>query len=92
MTSAVYCTQSGNLAGSGCTSTATGWYERSNMPSECTQHQNTNTNHRPVLKRRKKALPAIRAVQQAAHHPALPVPLPAQVPVRHRLHLPRQLK
>ena len=42
VTSAVYCTQSGNLAGPGCP-TATGWYERSNMPSECTQHQNTNT-------------------------------------------------
>ncbi len=43
VTSAVYCTQSGNLAGSGCTSTATGWYEKNNMPSRCTQHQNTNT-------------------------------------------------
>ena len=32
VTSAVYCTQSGNLAGPGCP-TATGWYERSNMPS-----------------------------------------------------------
>ena len=42
VTSAVYCTQSGNLAGP-CCPTATGWYERSNMPSECTQHQNTNT-------------------------------------------------
>ena len=48
--------------------------------------------HRPVLKRRKKAHPAIQAVQKAAHHPVLPVPLPAQVPVRHRLHLLRQLK
>ena len=42
VTSAVYCTQSGNLAGPGCP-TATGWYEKNNMPSTCTQHQNTNT-------------------------------------------------
>ena len=42
VTSAVYCTQSGNLAGPGCP-TATGWYEKNNMPSQCTQHQNTTS-------------------------------------------------
>ncbi len=41
--SAVYCTQSGNLAGAGCGSTATGWYDKNHMPSTCTQHQASQT-------------------------------------------------
>lgn len=36
--SAVYCTQTGNLATGGCSSTATGWYDKNNMPSTCTAH------------------------------------------------------
>lgn len=35
LTSAVYCTESGFLASDGCTSTATGWYSKSNMPGHC---------------------------------------------------------
>ncbi len=35
--SATYCTKSGDLAGSACTSTATGWYKKTNMPGTCTQ-------------------------------------------------------
>ena len=30
-----YCTISGLLAGDGCTSTASGWYKTSNLPSQC---------------------------------------------------------
>lgn len=42
VTSAVYCAESGNLAGPGC-KPATGWYEKNHMPATCTQHQHTNT-------------------------------------------------
>ena len=34
--SATYCTVSGDLAGSACTSTAIGWYKNDNMPGTCT--------------------------------------------------------
>ncbi|MFQ9793087.1 MAG: hypothetical protein ACLRX7_07495, partial [Acutalibacteraceae bacterium] len=90
VTSAVYCTQSGNLADCAVQQQLVGMKE-----AICLQNVRNikiQIQHRPVLKRRKKALPAIQAVQKAAHHPVLPVPLPAQVPVRHRLHLLRQLK
>ncbi len=33
-----YCTSSGLLATPNCTSTDTGWYKKSNVPSMCTQH------------------------------------------------------
>ncbi len=36
---ATYCTQSGDIANSGCGSTATGWYDKSRMPAVCTQHE-----------------------------------------------------
>ena len=35
--SAEYCTKSGDLAGSACTETATGWYKKSNLPGNCTE-------------------------------------------------------
>ena len=34
--SATYCVKSGDLAGSACTETATGWYKKSNIPGNCT--------------------------------------------------------
>ncbi|MBQ7937930.1 MAG: transglycosylase domain-containing protein [Oscillospiraceae bacterium] len=34
--SAAYCTVSGDLAGAACTTTATGWYKKDNMPGTCT--------------------------------------------------------
>ena len=34
--SASYCTVSGDLAGSACTTTAIGWYKKDNMPGTCT--------------------------------------------------------
>ena len=34
--SAAYCTVSGDLAGSACTTTAIGWYKKDNMPGTCT--------------------------------------------------------
>ncbi len=34
--SATYCTRSGDLAGSSCAETATGWYKKTNMPGNCT--------------------------------------------------------
>ncbi len=34
--SASYCTVSGDLAGSACSTTATGWYKKDNMPGTCT--------------------------------------------------------
>lgn len=33
-----YCTESGELATEGCTSTAIGWYRSSNVPTACTMH------------------------------------------------------
>lgn len=33
-----YCTISGNLPGPGCTSTASGWYKKSNLPKTCAGH------------------------------------------------------
>ncbi len=39
-----YCTQSGLLAGSGCTSVKTGWYESDRLPSVCNaQHVSQNS-------------------------------------------------
>lgn len=35
--SATYCTASGDLATDACTSTATGWYKKDNMPGNCTR-------------------------------------------------------
>lgn len=35
MVSKTYCTVTGNLAGSGCYSTATGWYDPENLPDTC---------------------------------------------------------
>ncbi|MBQ7874626.1 MAG: transglycosylase domain-containing protein [Oscillospiraceae bacterium] len=35
--SATYCLKSGDLAGSSCTETGTGWYKKSNMPGTCTE-------------------------------------------------------
>ncbi|MBQ5666928.1 MAG: hypothetical protein IIV40_02010, partial [Oscillospiraceae bacterium] len=35
--SATYCTASGDLAGSGCAETATGWYKKDNLPGNCTR-------------------------------------------------------
>ncbi len=32
---ATYCTRSGDLAGSSCTQTSTGWYKKDNMPGTC---------------------------------------------------------
>ncbi len=34
--SAAYCTVSGDLAGGACSTTATGWYKKDNMPGTCT--------------------------------------------------------
>ncbi len=36
---ASYCTESGDLAGPDCTSTAMGWYKASNLPPVCTAHE-----------------------------------------------------
>lgn len=33
-----YCTDTGMIAGPGCTNTATGWYKQSNIPQTCTYH------------------------------------------------------
>lgn len=35
--SATYCAASGDLAGSACTETATGWYKKDNLPGNCTR-------------------------------------------------------
>ena len=35
--SATYCLASGDLAGSGCAETATGWYKKDNLPGNCTR-------------------------------------------------------
>ncbi len=35
--SATYCTASGDLAGSACSETATGWYKKDNLPGNCTR-------------------------------------------------------
>ncbi len=46
VTSAYYCTYSGNLASSNCTSTAVGWYSNDNMPPYCTSsHYRKPTNN-----------------------------------------------
>lgn len=39
-----YCTDTGMIAGSGCTHTATGWYKADNVPPTCTYHNGGNTN------------------------------------------------
>ncbi len=35
--SATYCTRSGDLAGSACSETSTGWYKKTNIPGNCTE-------------------------------------------------------
>ena len=35
--SATYCTASGDLAGSACSETKTGWYKKNNIPGTCTR-------------------------------------------------------
>ena len=35
--SATYCVASGDLAGSGCAETLTGWYKKDNLPGNCTR-------------------------------------------------------
>ena len=35
--SATYCVASGDLAGSGCSETLTGWYKKDNLPGNCTR-------------------------------------------------------
>lgn len=37
-----YCTATGNLASTGCTSKALGWYRKSNIPPVCTAHGGTD--------------------------------------------------
>ena len=32
-----YCTRSGDIATDACTSTATGWYKKDNIPGNCTE-------------------------------------------------------
>ncbi len=46
--SATYCTQSGFLASESCTSTATGWYTKSNLPGHCTSCAATPSVAEPV--------------------------------------------
>ena len=35
--SATYCLSSGDLAGSACSQTGTGWYKKDNLPGNCTK-------------------------------------------------------